>query len=1080
MSQRSHPFWAAVLVLATFGLPARAATPSPEQVKFFESKVRPLLVQNCYECHSDKKQKGGLRLDSREAVLKGGKNGRVIVPGHPEQSKLLMAISYKDQELQMPPENQLSADNVEILAAWVKIGAPWGGNDKAVASSKNRVITDQDRAFWSFQPVRDHAPPAVKDADGPRGDVDRFVLAKLEAEGLSPAEAADKRALVRRAYVDLHGLPPTPEQIKEFVDDQSADSWEKLIEKLLASPRYGERWGRIWLDVVRYAESDGYKQDSYRPNAWPYRDYVIKSFNEDKPYDRFITEQLAGDEMAPDDPNVMVATGYLRHGIYEYNQADARQQWASILDEVTDVTADVVLGLSMGCAKCHDHKFDPILQSDYDRLQAFFTPLLHRNDLPLATPAERATYEAALAKWEAKTADIRARIAEIERPAFEAAKKGAIEKFPLDIRALIAKPQSQRTPHEEQVVQLANRQLIEKTAAINPKLSDKEKAEYDQLRNKLAEFEKDKPKPLTIGLVATDVGPVAPPTRIHNDPSGRTFEPGFPVVLTDRSPQYLPSATSTGRRTALARWLTHPEHPLTARVMVNRIWQHHFGRGIVGTSSDYGALGDRPSHPELLDWLAKRFVESGWSIKSMHRLMMNSSAYRQSSLRPTPEIAKVKDPENRLLWKYGARRLDAEQIRDAMLQASGELKADMYGPAVDAVQPRRSVYTKMWRNARDPLLDAFDLPDTFSSAADRNRTTTVVQSLLMINGDWPLKRAEMMAARLRSMDLRTPDEAVEGAWKLAYGRKPTDSEKRAAVHFLSRSSSSNQQLATSNSSSSTIDAKPVVKSMPQLGSQAIYVRDARVDDMLRLSSPSGMPSGDFTVEAYVLLESLHNDASVRVIASQWDGKQTSPGWSFGVTSTQSKYNPRNLILQLSCDPGKPGGGYEVIASDFKLELHKTYYVAASVRRSENGGGEGAEAGVAFYVKDITDMDAPLRSVVQRHKVAGSYTNSKAALVIGGRDSNPPHGWDGLIDEVRIATKALAKEELLYNDGSPPKQAIVAHWRFEDQPGIFKDAAGVQRDLIKAAAKSAKPQTADATLIDLCHVLLNSNEFLYLE
>src|SRR5688572_17388314 len=666
----SHPFRrpaAVIVVLLVGGWSARClaadaspAAPSPQQVKFFESKVRPLLVAHCFECHADKKQKGGLRLDSADTLIKGGKNGAVVVPGHPEKSKLILAVTYKDADLQMPPENQLSAEQVEVLTQWVKMGAPWGALATVTATkSKKRTITDQDRAFWSFVPVKDHAPPAVKDPTWPHGDVDKFILARLEAEGLTPANVAEPLTLVRRAYLDLHGLPPTPQEIEAFLNDHSADAWEKLIDKLLASPRYGERWGRIWLDLVRYAESDGYKQDSYRPNAWPYRDYVIKSFNDDKPYDRFIAEQLAGDEIAPGEPNVIVATGFLRHGIYEYNQAHARLQWASILEEVTDVTADVVLGLSMGCAKCHDHKFDPILQSDYYRLQAFFTPLLHRNDLPLATPAGRAQYDSALAKWEEKTAAIRARIAEIERPAFEAAKKGAIEKFPLDIRALIAKPQNERTPHEEQLVGLANRQLIEKTAAINPKLSDKQKAEYDQLRNKLAEFEKDNPKPLTIGLVATDVGPVAPPTRIYNDPSGRTFEPGFPVVLTNQSPQYSPSASSTGRRTALAKWLTHPDHPLTARVMVNRIWQHHFGRGIVGTSSDYGTLGDRPSHPELLDWLAKRFVESGWSIKSMHRAMMNSSAYRQSSLRPTPETAKVKDPENRLLWKYGARRLDA-------------------------------------------------------------------------------------------------------------------------------------------------------------------------------------------------------------------------------------------------------------------------------------------------------------------------------------------------------------------------------------------------------------------------------------
>jgi hypothetical protein len=1071
---------------------AAAPTPTPEQVKFFESKVRPLLVENCYSCHGDKKQKGGLRLDSIQVALKGGKNGPAIVPGKPAESKLVVAVSYKDEDLQMPPDDALPAEQVAVLAQWVQMGAPWpasGGAAVTVAPSKKRTITDEDRAFWSFQPPREVAPPAVADNGWSKSSVDPFVFAKLAAEGLTPAPEADKVTLVRRAYLDLHGLPPTPAEVGAFVNDSSESAWPNLIDRLLASPRYGERMARHWLDLVRYAESDGYRQDAFRPHAWPYRDYVIKSFNDDKPYDRFVREQLAGDELAPEDPTIVIGTAFLRHGQYEYNQRDVHKHWQNIVDEVTDVAADAFLGLSMGCAKCHDHKFDPILQSDYYRFQAFFSAFLPRNDVPLATPAERAKYAAAMKVWEEKTKGLRAEIAAIEAPFVAKTAEKTIAMFPEDIQAIVHK--KERTPYEEQIAQLALRQVYDKTEAGEAKVTGPQKEKHLELVRKLAEFDDLKPKPLQLAFVATDVGPVAPPQLVVGTGDKTPVEPGYPVVL-DGQPLAIPevkaTARSTGRRTALANWLTQPDHPLTTRVIVNRLWQYHFGRGLVATSSDYGRIGDRPSHPELLDYLARQLTSNGWSLKHVHRLIMTSAAYRQSSSRPAPETAKLKDPENRWLWKYPPRRLDAEQIRDAMLMVSGELKPDMFGPGVDPTTARRSVYTKAIRNVRDPLLDAFDLPDSFGSAADRNRTTTATQALLLINGDAPLKRAEVFAARLRGMNLKTPEETVTAAWQLAYNRAPSEKERHAATAFLKQSTPSqalatNQQLAASNSPTS-IDEKPIVKQMPQLGSQAIYVRNARPDDMLRLPAPAGMPSEDLTVEAYVYLDSLYENASVRIIASQWDGKNDHPGWSFGVTSLKSKHEPQNLILQLACDPDKPGGGYEVIPSDFRVELHKTYYVAVSMKLSDT-----SNAGVTFYLKDVGDMDAPLKSVSVRHRLTGSYANDRAVM-IGGRDSQPPMGWDGLIDEVRITRKALTREQLLFNEGTPAANLLAAHWTFEDRPGIFKDSAAVQKDLVKPKAgvtASKGPTTApaagprpDSALVDFCHVLLNSNRFLYLE
>jgi hypothetical protein len=657
----------------------------------------------------------------------------------------------------------------------------------AAGGSRHRQVTDSDRAFWSFQPVAHPAVPSVHNASWCRNEVDRFVLAKLEAEGLTPAPEADRATLIRRATFDLTGLPPTPAEVDAFVRDPSPDAYEKLIDRLLASPRYGERWARHWLDLVRYAESDGFKQDAYRPNAWRYRDYVIRSFNADKPYDRFVCEQLAGDEMWPNDPDALIATGYLRHGLYEYNQRDVPKQWSEMLIDVTDVTGDALLGLSMGCARCHDHKFDPILQTDYFRLQAFFAPMLPRNDWPVVTHEQKAKYDADMAAWEEKTASIREQMRAIEQPAIDSAARAAMKKFPTDMQAILHKPDADRSPQEEQWAQLALRQVYDRDENPQPKIPAKDKPAYAELKKELASYDSLKPEPLPVALVATDVGPVAPPTCVpgHAD---QPLQPGVPVVLEDPGKNDLhiaATATSTGRRTALAKWITRPDNPLTARVIVNRIWQYHFGRGLVATSSDFGHLGTPPSHPELLDWLASRFVADGWSFKKLHRLIMTSATYRQSALRETPEVARMKDPEDRWLWRFSTRRLEAEQIRDAMLAVSGELQPASGGPSVDDSVPRRSIYTKLLRNHPDPVLEAFDAPESFGSICTRNCTTTATQSLLMINGDWPLKRAAAFAKRVRhDAASADPDALLETAYRLAYGRVPSAEELQSGGEFL--------------------------------------------------------------------------------------------------------------------------------------------------------------------------------------------------------------------------------------------------------------------------------------------------------
>jgi hypothetical protein len=569
-----------------------------------------------------------------------------------------------------------------------------------------------------------------------------------------------------------------------------------MIDRMLASPRYGERWARHWLDLVRYAESDGFRADAYRPDAWRYRDYVVRSFNADKPYDRFVVEQLAGDEVAPDDPELRVATGFLRLTPYEHNQRDVRGQWSDTLNDLTDVAGEVFLGLGIGCARCHDHKFDPILRDDYYRLQAFFTPIRPRDDLPLATPEEQAEYRAKLARWESLTAEIRAEIAEIERPVRESIARGAVDKFPDDIKAILNKPESERSPLEQQLYELAYLQLDEelvklehKGGKVNAKFKGEAKTRLEDLLPRLAEFDREKPAPLPSVRTVTDIGPVSPPTAVPGDRANRVIEPGFLTVL-DPGPAPVPnpdgSPSTTMRRTTLARWLTRPDNPLATRVIANRIWQYHFGRGLVATANDFGKLGERPLHPELLDWLAVRFVRDGWSFKQAHRLIMTSATYRQSAHPSDPELARLKDPENRLFGHANIRRIDAEMIRDAMLAASGETDGRMSGPGEDTARPRRTIYTKVFRNTKDDLLDAFDAPGGFLSVAGRNVTTTPTQALLLINSPWPLTRARAFAERVRREAPESDRARIDRAYRLAFGRAPDDSELADALDFLDR------------------------------------------------------------------------------------------------------------------------------------------------------------------------------------------------------------------------------------------------------------------------------------------------------
>jgi hypothetical protein len=696
--------------------PGKSGVTPRSAVQFFEAYVRPVLSENCFRCHGDKKHKGNLRLDSRAAILAGGDQGAAVVPGHPEKSLLIKAIGQGDPELKMPPSGKLSAKQITDLTHWVKMGAPWPGTDKqtpVVSRPAEYRISDKDRAHWAFQPVKRPVPPSVKNRAWVRNPIDAFILARLEAKGLQPNPPAARHELVRRLYYDLTGLPPAPSEVEAFMADRSTHAYEDLVDKLLGSPRYGEKWARHWLDLVRYAETNSYERDNPKPHVWRYRDYVIRAFNQDKPYDRFIREQLAGDELPDRDDDALIATGFYRLGIWDDEPADPVLARYDGLDDIITTTGQTFLGLTIDCARCHDHKIDPIAQKDYYRLLAFFHNVNHyRNGGP--------TDEVSLSGSEGKKAQ----------------------------KALCVTESSLRPP-DTFVLLRGNPHVL-----------------------------------------------------------GPRVDPGFPLIFSVPEP-VIPKrpagSKSSGRRLVLANWIASGDNLLTARVMVNRIWQHHFGRGIVRSPNNFGLQGDRPTHPELLDWLAAEFIARGWSMKAMHRLILTCNAYRMSS-RAAPK-ALAADPENDLFWRFNMRRLSGEEIRDSILAVSGCLNLKMGGPGVypeipgevlagqsvpgrgwkkspPEEQNRRSIYIHVKRSLLYPILESFDLAETDRSTPVRFSTTQPTQALAMLNGELLNRQARIFAERLKREAGREPAYQVELALYLATGHPPNQIAVRRGVDLI--------------------------------------------------------------------------------------------------------------------------------------------------------------------------------------------------------------------------------------------------------------------------------------------------------
>jgi len=681
----------------------------------------------------------------------------------------------------------------------------------ANAAAPSSPFSAEERSHWSFQPVKRHDPPAVKQTGWVKTPIDAFVLARLEAKGLAPAPEANRRALIRRAMYDLHGLPPTPAVVEAFVADKRAGAYERLIDRLLQSPRYGERWARHWLDLAHYAESDGYKSDVMRPGAWKYRDYVIRSLNADKPYDRFVSEQLAGDEIAPNDGDAQIATGFLRQWPYEDNGRDLDRQWAAILSDVTETTGQVFLGMAIGCAKCHDHKYDPILRRDYYRLQAFFAAMVPSDDLPVGKTQQLDEYHAKMRQWERATAKLRQERDRLASPFFQQTQRGMGGQFPPHLQAILDKADEDRTPYQRQLVILAGKMLRVDRKKMAGRMKGDVRKRWDELTKELAAFDKQRPKKLSVARGVRDIGSEASPTTIPGEDANDVIAPGFLSVLDPAEAKITPvslTSKSTGRRATLARWITDPNNPLTARVAVNRLWQHHFGRGIVASSGDFGTQGDEPTHPKLLDWLADEFVQRGWSLKVMHRLMMTSAVYRQTALRDVDATTRKIDPANDLLWRMRSRRIEAEVMRDAMLAVSGELSLTMFGESVLPELPkglsarygwkptpgadqqnRRSIYLVVRRNAQLPLLSTFDVPDSHQTCTRRVRTTTPTQALILLNDSWPLRRAQALAGRVLKESKGSDADAIRRAYQIVYTRLPEADELAAGEKFLKQQAS---------------------------------------------------------------------------------------------------------------------------------------------------------------------------------------------------------------------------------------------------------------------------------------------------
>ena len=789
----------------------------------FTRDVQPIFQARCIVCHGSEVQMGGLRVDQRQSFISGGKSGiPAIVPGKSAQSLLVRYISGLDPKLVMPPTGErLNAKEISLISQWIDQGAVWP--DEAL-SSKSADHAPKDH--WAFKRV--HAPvvPAVKTPAWVRNPIDSFILAKLEARSWTPSPAADPRALLRRTYLDVIGMPPSLAEQQAFLQSPTPAALDRVVSDLLARPAYGERWARHWLDLVRYAETNGYERDATKPHVWRYRDYVIRSLNDDKPFDRFVLEQLAGDELPDANAETLTATGFYRLGPWDDEPADPKEDRYDQLDDILSTTSQVFLGLTLGCARCHDHKFEPLSQSDYYRMVSIFNGLQRpRNgraelDLPIG---QRLEVDTAIARDRLVEA-LNQQLAELRN----ARRKEVLESKPPaltaeTITAFLLEPGKRDE---------AQRKLVEKHASLLDEVIDAaappaEQQTISSLKEKIKQAKSFTPD-LPRGYYMVEPEPMAPATHLlirgKASSPGSEVTPGVPAVLVDSQPAFPAPKRSSLRRLTLAQWIVSRENSLTARVIVNRVWQHHFGEGLVRTPSDFGRMGDRPTHPELLDWLSHWFVQEGWSSKKLHHLILTSNAYRMAKSWNAKYGAE--DPENRMLWRVSPRRLEVEAIWDSILRASGQLNPQMYGPSMYPFVPeaalqghsdpdkiwkpfdekdasRRAIYAFIKRSMLVPLFEVLDFCDTARTAASRQVTSVAPQALSLLNGDFVNRQSRHFAERLEVEAGPDVGRQVEHAYLLALCRPVTIREKTEMLAFLERETK--QRLLESSGTPSAAD-----------------------------------------------------------------------------------------------------------------------------------------------------------------------------------------------------------------------------------------------------------------------------------
>ncbi len=917
-------------VLASFNLCYANDLIDAEKVEFFNSQVKPILQQNCFQCHGGEDAvEGGLELTSREKILEGGNYGPAVSLENPADSFLLAMVGYGQETAQMPPDGRLNDASLEILAKWINLGFPY-----PVQGTDVQPIPKTTSDYWAYRPLKRPQVPSVEASAWISNPIDAFILAKLEANNLTPATPASKLTLIRRVYYDLTGLPPSPEAVEAFLNDTAPDAYEKRIDKLLKSPRYGEKWGRHWLDLVRYAETNGYEGDSDKPYVWRYRDYVINAFNQDKPYNQFIKEQLAGDELDTVTTETIIATGYHKLGVWDTGPADRKLARYDYLDDIVSTTGQVMLGMTVGCARCHDHKIDPISTRDYYSLLAFFHDITPNNHGPLAdigTPEQQAVRHKLLAEKRFAEQEAQDNLFQIQEAIkIELAKnlpeaiisdmptspireltyrfyRDTFEQFPNDFDALepaaegrlfsnlfSLAPASRKkdiglvfegalqVPEDatytfhislrgacrlilngyrvaeligERDVEIAltrgdvlirleyfnkdldkpqlevawsgadfekqplstnatvnfnellktHAALIETNASLKALVDQQKelKKQRDQRRRQRVPYEHQ-----ALAVSEREQTPTHILRRGNPHLVGREIKPAFPAVLNPpavQMPTVPENAKSSGKRRVFAEWVTSAENPMTARVMVNRLWQYHFGRGIVRSTNDFGQLGTPPTHPELLDWLASEFIASGWRLKAMHKLIMTSNAYRMSA-QSDPRCVQ-KDANNDLFWRFDMRRLTAEEIRDTVLYITGNLNIKMGGPSVFPELPaevlatssrprsvwgesppdeanRRSIYVKVKRSLLVPILNQYDQADTDSSCPVRFSTTVPTQSLTMLNGKFINDQALAFANRMRWEGGVTVEDRVRFGLRLVLCREPEPAEIQQALTFM--------------------------------------------------------------------------------------------------------------------------------------------------------------------------------------------------------------------------------------------------------------------------------------------------------